>query len=209
MIEKNIKEPRIIFFDLGKVLVDYDFNLAYNYIKKRSALPVGEFNERIPIIEKLNTVYETGEISSIDFFRSMADILEFNDTIDSLASAWSNIFKPMPKNIDIARELAKAHSLAIISNTSEVHIQFLESNYSFFENFRERIYSHVIGSRKPDSWIYEHSQTIMSAESENSLFIDDRIENILAAKNLGWMTIHLNGAVDLRQALFQAGVKVS
>jgi putative hydrolase of the HAD superfamily len=201
-------EPTVIFFDLGKVLVDYDFNLAYNYIKERSTLPADEFNKRIPSIEKLNTVYETGKIETLGFYQSMAETLEYKGTIDSLSLAWSDIFKPITKNIETVGLLAKAYPLAIISNTSDVHIQFLEANYSFFDNFRARIYSHVIGSRKPDSSIYEHSLDLMSAESGKSLFIDDRIENIRAAANLGWRTIHFRDGVDLRQALIEAGVAI-
>lgn len=203
-----LKERRTIFFDLGKVLVDYDFDLAYERIKARSALTPEEFGQRIVKIEELNIVYETGGIETTDFLQSMADTLGFEGSIDSLELAWSDIFKPIPKNIELVKLLAEAYPLAIISNTSDAHIQLLESNYSFFDHFRERIYSHVIGSRKPDSMIYEHSLNIMSAEPSKSLFIDDRIENIRAAANLGWQTIHLNDEVDLRQALIKAGIEV-
>jgi FMN phosphatase YigB (HAD superfamily) len=210
MISKhtNSKEPTVIFFDLGKVLVDFDFNLAYNFIKARSALPVDEFDKRIPTIEELNIAYEAGEIETTSFFQSMAETLEFNGTIDLLASTWSDIFEPMSENIELVKLLAVAYPLAIISNTSDAHIQLLEANYSFFNHFRERIYSHIIGYRKPDTRIYEHSRNVMGAEPRNSIFIDDRIENIRAAAKLGWMTIYLNGEVDLRQALIEAGVEL-
>jgi putative hydrolase of the HAD superfamily len=98
--------------------------------------------------------------------------------------------------------------MAIISNTSEAHIEFLESQYSFFDHFKERVYSHVFGARKPDSSIYEHALNIMGSEPGQSLFIDDRIENIRAAVDLGWRTIHLDEKTDLGQALTEVGVEV-
>lgn len=204
---KKSKEPACIFFDLGKVLVDYDFNLAYNYLKKSSSLPESEYNQRIRKIEELNIDYESGQIETRAFFQSMADTFEFNGTIDSLISAWANIFSPITKHIEIAGCLAKAYPLAIISNTSEAHIELLEAKYSFFSHFRERIYSYAVGSRKPDSEIYEHARNLMQSESSKLLFIDDRIENTNAAANLGWMTIHLNDTVDLRQELLKLGVQ--
>lgn len=203
-----LKKPTVIFFDLGKVLVDYDFGLAYNYIKDRSALASDEYDQRIRKVEELNEVYETGRIGTEDFLQSMADLLEFGGTIDSLKLAWSDIFKPIPENIEIVNRLAEVYPLAIISNTSDAHIQLLEANYSFFEQFRERFYSHIVGSRKPDTMIYEQARKIMGAEAENSLFIDDRIENIQAALELGWSTIHFHEAVNLRQALTKVGVKL-
>jgi len=203
-----LKEPSVIFFDLGKVLVDYDFGLAYNYIKKRSALPSDEYDQRIPKVEELNELYETGTIGTGDFLQGMADLLEFGGSIDSLKLAWSDIFKPIPESIDLVSRLARTHALAIISNTSDAHIQLLEANYSFFSHFKERVYSHLIGSRKPDSKIYGHAMKIMGAKAENSLFIDDRIENIHAAADLGWATIHFHDGADLRQALIEAGVGI-
>ena len=135
-------------------------------------------------------------------------ILEFEGSIESLEKAWSDIFKPIPENIEIVTHLAATYPLAIISNTSDAHIRLREANYSFFQHFKERVYSHVVCFRKPDVSIYEHTLKIMGAEAENSLFIDDRIENIQAAADLGWNTILFHDGVDLRQALTEAGVKL-
>lgn len=202
------KKTAVIFFDLGKVLVDYDFNIAYRYIKERSVLSNDEYARRIPKAEALNEVYETGRINTEDFLVGLAGILEFEGIIEYLEKAWSDIFKPIPENIEIVTHLAATYPLAIISNTSDAHIRLLEANYSFFQHFKERVYSHVVCFRKPDVSIYEHALKIMGAEAENSLFIDDRIENIQAAADLGWNTILFHDGVDLRQALTEAGVKL-
>ena len=206
--ESNSKEPLVLFFDLGKVLVDYDFGLAFNRIEEGSTLPSDEFKTRIPEIENLNTIYEAGKITTAGFFQRMAEVLQFKGTVNTLEKIWINIFKPITENIEMVRLVSEAHPLAIISNTSEAHIRFLEANYSFFDSFRARIYSHMIGFRKPDSRIYDYSRNIMNAKARKSLFIDDRIENISAAASLGWMTIHLQGMVGLQQALLEAGVEV-
>ena len=200
------RKPQTIFFDLGKVLVDYDFGIAYKFIEERSALSAVEFGQRIPAIEELNVIYETGGISTKDFFKSMAQTLEFDGSMDALALGWSDIFKPLPKNVEIARRLSEHYPLAIISNTSDTHIQFLEANYTLFEHFEQRIYSHVFGARKPSAEIYKHALERTGATAEQSLFIDDRIENVEAAVNLGWKAIHLNESVNLSQSLTEFGI---
>ena len=145
--------PKVIYFDLGKVLVDYDFNIAYEWIRERSSLTKDEFGQSIPKIEQLNVLYEAGGIGSVKFFQSMTKTLEFDGSLDSLELYWSDIFKPMTENIEIARCLSKRYPLAIISNTSDAHAKFLEANYSLFSYFEQRVYSHIFGARKPDSKI--------------------------------------------------------
>ena len=82
--ESNSKEPLVLFFDLGKVLVDYDFGLAFNRIEEGSTLPSDEFKTRIPEIENLNTIYEAGKITTAGFFQRMAEVLQFKGTVNTL-----------------------------------------------------------------------------------------------------------------------------
>jgi glucose-1-phosphatase len=190
-----------IFFDLGKVLVDYDFNIALHRVAKQSPLDLSHLENWVYSDYPLIDDYEHGRISTPDFFKEMKQHFQFQGTIEELENIWCDVFTPMLEHIQYARLLAEFYPLAIISNTSDAHIRFLENAYDFFPIFRKRIYSHEVGIMKPAAAIYEHALAEMKADKYESLFIDDREENVLGASELGWQTIHLRPEVDLKLAL--------
>ncbi|MDZ4788346.1 MAG: HAD family phosphatase [Blastochloris sp.] len=190
-----------IFFDLGKVLVDFDFTIALEKVVKKSPLEFSALENRIYSDYPLISDYEHGHINSEVFFTEMKSHFQYEGNIEELENIWCDVFTPMTDHIDYARLLAEYYPLAIISNTSDAHIRFLENAYDFFPLFRKRIYSHEIRIMKPNAAIYEHALAEMKADKFESLFIDDREDNILGAAALGWQTIHLRPDVDLKAAL--------
>jgi len=190
-----------IFFDLGKVLVDYDFSIAFKRLAERSTLDLQHLEERAYSDYPLIDDYESGRISTPDFFTAMKQQLCFDGSIEEMEEIWCDVFWPLPDHITYLRQLAEHYPLGMISNTSDAHIRFLEAHYDFFPLFRKRIYSHEAGMMKPDRAIYDLALQEMGAEKTETLFIDDRAENIEGAARLGWQTIHLRPDVDLRLAL--------
>lgn len=81
--------------------------------------------------------------------------------------------------------------LGVISNTNETHCRYLETNFQVFNCFETRIYSHVAGLEKPGPKIYEKALQNLKVRAEESLFLDDKQENVLAAESLGFQAIHL------------------
>ncbi|HZZ76017.1 MAG TPA: HAD-IA family hydrolase, partial [Puia sp.] len=59
---------------------------------------------------------------------------------------------------------------------------------------------------KPDKKIFEVMLNRYQLEAENALFIDDNINNILAAKVMGFETIHVTEKTDLRTELHTMGL---
>lgn len=196
-----------IFFDLGKTLVDFDYQLALRKIGERSSIGVIEVAERAYSNNQV-TPYEEGRLTTEEFFRKQKEIFGFEGSVEELESIWQDIFTPMPDHVVLARQLAEYHPLACISNISETHIAFLEKNYDFFPIFRERFYSCRVGCMKPDRRIYEHALERMKADRFETLFIDDNEANILAASGMGWQTIHLRPDVSLKDALLSYDLRV-
>jgi len=190
-----------IFFDLGKVLVDFDFDIAVREVLKKSPLSPEQLNQEMYRTYGLIDEYECGRIGSEAFFQGLKEEYRYTGEATELRDIWCGVFTPLDNHILMARSLAEFYPLAIISNTSEAHISHLESTYDFFPVFRKRIYSYQVGIMKPDYAIYAHALEEMQADKYESLFIDDREENIQAAASRGWQTIHLRPDVSLRDAL--------
>lgn len=190
-----------VFFDLGKVLVDFDFNIAAYHIARRSPMDAEELSQKAYESYREIDLYETGAISSREFFTRLKHRFKFEGTHGELRRIWCDIFTPMDEHIRLARRVAEYYPVAVISNTSAAHIEHLEASYDFFPIFRKRFYSHEVKIMKPDPGIYLHALQEMKADKYESLFIDDREDNILAASRMGWQTIHLRPDVSLQLAL--------
>jgi putative hydrolase of the HAD superfamily len=190
-----------VCFDLGKVLLHFDWQLMLDRVARKSALAPEKITALLsnnPEIIK----YEIGGVSSAKFFSYLKKLLEYGGTAKELRACFSEIFTPMPEHIALAAMLAPHYPLAIISNTNEAHISFAEANYSFFSLFRARIYSHEVKTMKPRPEIYQAAlEALGGIDPLEAIFIDDLESNIVGAAQLGWQTIHLRPEVDLRTAL--------
>ena len=190
-----------VCFDLGKVLLHFDWQLMLDRVAKKSPLPPKEIT-RLLKEDRQVLAYEIGGITSAKFFSHLKKRLKYKGTAGELRTAFSEIFTPLPDHIALAALLAPHYPLAIISNTNEAHIVHAEATYSFFSLFRARIYSHQVKAMKPDRAIYQATLAALGGiDPLETLFIDDIETNVLGAVQLGWQTIHLRPGVDLREAL--------
>ncbi len=190
-----------VCFDLGKVLLNFDWQVMLRRIAEQSPLPPEEISRRLS--DNPNFLhYEIGSVTTREFFAYLKKLTEFRGTIAELRASFCEIFTPLSDHIALAALLAPHYPLAIISNTNDAHISYAEAKYSFFSLFRVRIYSHEVGTMKPRPEIYHAALAALGGiDPLETLFIDDLEPNILGAVKLGWQTIHLRPEVDLRTAL--------
>ena len=190
-----------VCFDLGKVLLDFDKDLMLARVGEKSPLTPTEIAVAVQPTP-MNLAYETGQVTSAEFFAHLKKLVRYRGTTRELIACYNKIFTPMTEHIALAALLAPHYPLAIISNTNEAHIKYVEATYSFFSLFSARIYSHEVKAMKPAPEIYRAAlEGLGSIDPLEALFIDDLESNILGAVKLGWQTIHLRPEVDLRQAL--------
>jgi FMN phosphatase YigB (HAD superfamily) len=190
-----------VCFDLGKVLLHFDWQLMLDRVAKKSPLPPDEIS-RLLKEDRQILAYEMGGITSARFFSHLKKRLKYKGAAKELRACFSDIFTPLPEHIALAALLAPHYPLAIISNTNDAHIVHAEATYSFFSLFPVRIYSHQVKAMKPDRVIYQAALAALGGiDPLETLLIDDLEANILGAVQLGWQTIHLRPGVDLREAL--------
>jgi HAD superfamily hydrolase (TIGR01509 family) len=190
-----------VCFDLGKVLLHFDWQLMLKRVAQKSALLPAQMTELMSADPQI-LAYEVGAITSPKFFIHLKKLLLYRGTARNLRACFSEIFTPMPEHIALAALLAPHYPLAIISNTNDAHIVHAESTYSFFTLFPVRIYSHQVKTMKPRREIYDAAlRALGGIDPQEALFIDDLETNILGASQIGWQTIHLRPEVDLRLAL--------
>lgn len=183
---------RAIFFDLGKLLVDFDWNTAAEHISRKSELKITEIIYRCTASD-IAIAFECGQLDSKEFLEKLKLSLKFRGTDNELHSLWTEIFTPIHNNIELLYRLKPHYTLGLISNTNSLHFDYICNTYNFTKEFDRLILSYEVGVMKPARQIFEKAIAGMSLHSEEILFIDDIEKNLDGATDLGWRTIHYTG----------------
>lgn len=180
--------PNFVYFDLGNVLLYFDHNLAMRKMAKIAGVSVEQMRALV-LDGTLQTEYETGLISSVQFVSRISDAIGRELDVADMLQAAADMFIP---NTHILPVLERVRDLGIpmglLSNTCEAHWNWIgELRYPQVRDwFSPVILSYEVKSMKPDSHIYSEAQRHAGHEASGIFFTDDRVENVEAARKAGW-----------------------
>lgn len=143
--------------------------------------------------------YESGKMSDEAFLNSLSVFLKDGYSKDDIRKGWIELLGDLPKHrLEALEALRQSFDVLLLSNTNDIHLQYihqqLEDEYSFnpFDRiFRKQYYSHHLGTSKPEKEIYRLLIADSGIAPEQSLFMDDKPENLTAAAALGIRTLHI------------------
>ena len=182
-------KPEVIVFDLGKVLVDFDYSIAARKLAKRGLVTAEAIQSHIDHSALLFR-YETGGMTSREFFREIREFSGFTGTFEDFAGTFADIFTPMDDMIALHAELrSRGLPTFIFSNTNELAVNHIRQRFPFFSNFDGYVYSFEQKAMKPDSTIYESVEKVTDRTGSAILYIDDRPENVETGLRRGWQSI--------------------
>jgi FMN phosphatase YigB (HAD superfamily) len=180
---------KVVVFDLGKVLVDFDYGIAARRLAQCASRPSAEIYGVI-YESPLLTRYESAQISSEQFFREAGGAIGFRGRFEDFSMAFADIFTAIPEMIGLHAELREAGlPTFILSNTNEIAVHHIRRNFPFFSTFSGHVLSYEHGVMKPAPGIYEVAEKMSRCRDDEILFIDDREENVQGAVSRGWKTI--------------------
>ncbi len=204
---QTAKPVRAILFDVGNVLLKFDFSICLKALAANSNLsePLGTFAR----FDQVKAAYEDGQIDRAAFLRAVFDVLEYRGTEAEFIAAWENIFDPNEPMFQLVERLHGRHPLYLLSNTNGIHREHFFRRYPVFQHFTGGTYSDVVHASKPSRTIYEIACRNLSLEPASTFFIDDLLPNIETARALGFQTHHYhhNRHAELLAALAAAGVE--
>jgi glucose-1-phosphatase len=198
-----------LLFDMGKVVLDFDFELGMEKLVGQCGLPPEEF-KKVLFNKDWIRPYERGEISTADYHRYLCEAGQLQMDLAAFNESWSSVFLPdllVPEGL--LSDLRRSYPLILVSNTNESHVHYIERHYSVLQYFDVKIFSHVVGSLKPDRRIYEAAIAASGQPPEALFFTDDREENVRAAEGFGIRAHQFTTVPRLVEALRSHGVEVS
>jgi HAD superfamily hydrolase (TIGR01509 family) len=166
-----------LFFDIGNVLVTFDFAKAMRRLALESPHSPDEVESRLrPLIMSM----EDGQLTSADFVDQGRAVTEFGGSEESFVAAYCEIFEENAPMIALVERLAHRLPLYLLSNTSGLHLDYLRAAYPVFSHFRGGAFSHVSRSSKPDDRIYLDLIALSGCTPAETLYLDDAPANTAA-----------------------------
>lgn len=177
---------RAALFDIGNVILPFDFAPAMSRLRARSGRAVPAAWEEV---ERIKLAYEEGAMSRRDFLAKLRAEIDFDGTDKELVAIWSDVFASNPPmDAFIERLHAGGTPLYLLSNTSDIHVETF-ARFPVFSRFAGAIYSHEERMMKPDAEMFQRAIRKFHIVPAETLYIDDLAPNVDAARNLGFIAL--------------------
>jgi FMN phosphatase YigB (HAD superfamily) len=197
---------RTIIFDLGKVIIPFDFERGYRAIAADCRLPAAEIRARIAATG-LVVELETGLIEPEAFVAAISQVIDFPGSYQDFCRHWSSIFLPetlIPESL--IEELKGRYRLLLLSNTNAIHIDMVRQHYGILRHFDHLILSHEVKAMKPDPKIYAAALAHAQAEPHECFFTDDIPDYVEGARRAGIDAEPFTGYANLLEHLRSRGI---
>lgn len=193
-----------IVFDIGGVLLDGNTKTVTDTLKMQGYIIPQNFSE----IKKLKPYaeWQCGRITKEHMIEQISQRFDH-----SLVTAFIDYhIRPdracIDESVIIANQLKSAgYRLFILSNFSHDSYHTFIPHYPFFKLFEGMVFSCQTGSLKPDAAIYQSLLSRYQLQASKTLFIDDTLENVEAAQELGIAGVHYKPG-KLKEQLEQYGI---
>jgi putative hydrolase of the HAD superfamily len=171
-------------FDIGRVLLDFDFESSLSQL-----LPADCSNprKRLELLLDRKDEFESGAIDPDSYTSWALDVLGINASPKDFHDAWQNIFTPNEAMWEVVRELSSSgNRLILFSNTNAIHCPWVFEKYPEFSLFDEAVLSFEVGAIKPHPPIYQHAIEVHDLNPAETLYIDDLPQNIATGMEFGF-----------------------
>lgn len=196
--------PKAGLIDLGNVIATFSHERACRQIAGLAGCRAGEPEIYRFIFgetgwEGLNHPYETGELSTEEFWARCRERLGLACEQAEFIRAWSDIFEVRGEVVDFLRAWSARAPLYLCSNTNPTHWeQVLRLDPGAAAPFTRLFLSYEMGRRKPAPEYFRHVLGEIGLRAEDCVFVDDMEPNLRSAREIGLRTIAFESLDGLR-----------
>lgn len=194
-------------FDLGKVIIFFDNFIFLKKLEKYCSFSAMDIHKKVLVNQKLLRSFDLGEINSGEFYRAAVKVVNArNIDCETFFTFYNDVFSLNPPVYQILMDLKTKCRLVLLSNTDVERFGFIKKKFPEILVFDEYVLSYEEGFIKPQPQIYGIALEKANANADECVFIDDRKENIEAAKKFGINTILFDPQKDLRSEFGKLGL---
>lgn len=199
---------RAVVFDYGMVLSGPPYSPAREELRRitglsHDALEGYYWTDR--------HAYDRGDLTGLGFWQKLVSDASLDLTAEEIAELnhwdarmWTTV---NPAMLSWHKRL-KEHGLqtGILSNMGDSVLESIAQSFAWIEDFDVLIWSFEHRLAKPEPAIYELLLERLGTVPEETLFLDDKLENIEAARQLGIRGLQFSTVDQLREDLISSGL---
>lgn len=198
---------KAIIFDLGRVLVHFDFKRGYRALEGLCPYAAAEIPKRISTTD-LVTRFETGLVEPADFFDQFSRLLDLRLEYPRFCEIWSSIFTDALVPEEMLAGLAARYRLVLLSNTNAIHFEMVREQYApLLRHFHDMVLSYEVKVMKPDPRIYRIAVDRAGCLPGECFYTDDIAAYTAAAREQGIDAVTFESAAQVQTEMIARGIE--
>lgn len=199
---------RAVVFDYGMVLTGPQEPVAHEKLREITQLPAEKF-EAMYWADR--HAYDEGKLTGMEFWRKLlreAGLRLPEGTVEEL-NLWDGRMwtTENPEMLKWQLELKHRGILTgILSNMGDNVLENMKREFDWLSRFDVLVWSFQLRMAKPEPAIYRYILKELGTQPEETLFLDDKLINVEAARDLGMQAIQFSSVAKLREDLVAAGL---
>jgi len=200
--------PKFLYFDLGKVLVDFSVERMLRQMGDVSGIEPEQVREAI-FDRGLLLQHENGRIGSREFYEAFCTATRTRPDQQRLEAAAADIFELNWPMLPLVAHLGHAgYRMGILSNTCEIHWEYCLRRYRILsECFGVHALSYRVGAVKPEAAIFHAAAEMAGCRPEEIFFADDIAGHVAGARAVGFDAVQFTSAAALADELRRRGIR--
>jgi len=194
-------------FDLGNTVIKLAYERVLAGICEDASM---SRDELVELLEEPGAYrdMERGAVSFYEFYEFLCDHAGYRGSIRDFHRVWSDFFDgTMPGIEDLLDRIRERYRVAFLSNSNEIHAELIPTQFAgIFHKDDPFVFSHRLKVAKPDPDIFRLALQSIGATAQSTIFIDDLLENVLAARALGMRAFQFTDARMLTHELEAEGL---
>ena len=198
---------KAVIFDLGRVLVNFDFRRGYQALEGLCPYRAAEIPARLTTGDLVER-FETGLIEPRDFVAQMSAVLDLTIDYEHFCRIWSSIFTETLVPERMLAGLAARYRLVLLSNTNAIHFEGLRQTHAMLlRHFHSLVLSYEANAMKPQPEIFQAAIDRAGCRPEECFYTDDILDYVKAARTLGIDAVQFESVAQLERELTARGIR--
>lgn len=200
---------KALIFDLGKVIFEVTFEMAYAYWGSLAKIDSEVIRKRFRF-DLAYDLFSENKMTEEEYAKHVSGLIGVNLSVEDFATGWNRIYLDAFPGIEKTLiNLKKNYRLVALTNTNATHARVWPGKYaSELQHFEKIFSSHEMGFRKPEVKAYTIVLNYLELAPQEVIFLDDTIPNIIGADAIGIKSIVVKSSSQMIEDLRKSGIEV-